>query len=160
MRIKNSTKGKLNMSSEEKKDPFAPESIEKKYKYFDLDIFEKKEETRTAVFQPARTLTEAHERLGGDDAVLLKALNSFLKASLLSELEQSVVSKGGRTSAVMAAVKPFRNFPPFSKIADRAEQTKAIINMIKKNPDMIDSIKLASQTAVEGDEESEEEGVA
>lgn len=149
--------------------------IKKTYKYFDLDTFEVKSEEKTVIFEPAKDLAEAQSRVGGDEATLLRALNSFLRTSALRDAENEVTSKGGKRTVVLAVAKPFRALPPFSqmfkkdasgavvvengeKVVDRAAQTKAILDMIKTSPTMLESIKAGSQIEDEdgaGDETEE-----
>lgn len=140
------------------------EKGEKKYKYFDLDTFESKEETVPYEFTPAVTIEDAHARINGDDSIILKAINAYLKAQLFASLENAVVSKGGRRSAVLSACKPFRSFPPFNNPAlypdtkeGRKAQTDAILSMLKTNEAIINSIKLASQNPTEGEENDSDE---
>jgi hypothetical protein len=149
-------------------------TITKSYKYFDLDTFEVKTEEKQVTFSPARDLAEAQQRVGGDEATLLKALNSFLRTEALRAAENEVTSKGGKRTVVLAVAKPFRGLPPFSqiyklgadgkpvvengeKVIDRAAQTKAILNMIKSNPAMLETIKAGSQIESEDDENDTEE---
>lgn len=142
----------------------------KKYKYFDLDTFEQKEESVTVEFTPAKDLAEAHTRVGGDDAVMLAALNAYLKGQVLAEAEKSVTSKGGRKSVVFAICKPFRALPPWNtmyelnadgtpkvvdgeKVIDRAKQTESILNIVKSNQAMLDAIRAGSASDVAEDED-------
>jgi hypothetical protein len=146
--------------------------VRKTYKYFDLDTFEDKSETIDIPFTSAKDLAEAQARVGGDESTLLKALNAFLKGEALKDGENSVTSKGGKRSVVLAVAKPFRAMPPFDKVfkldadgkpvvengekvIDRKEQTKKILDMIKASPAMLQSIKDASLVSTD-DEESEE----
>lgn len=153
-----------------------PNKLEKTYKYFDLESFESKSETVVDEFVPATNLAEVNERINGDEAILIAAMNAYLKAQKLAEMEKSVASKGGKKSVVFQVIRPFRAMPPFNVIgatkdakgqwvkdkegniiiSDRAAQTKAILEMVKKNPDMIESIKAASLEAPAEGEESED----
>lgn len=147
--------------------------LKKTYKYFDLDTFESKSEEKTVSFEPAKDLAEAHTRVGGDESVLLKALNAFLKAQVLAQAEAEVTSKGGRKSVVLAIAKPFRALPPFNamyelnadgtpkvadgeKVINRADQTKAILTMIKGNAVMLDAIRAGSQAPTEDETDGED----
>lgn len=149
--------------------------LKKVYKYFDLTTFESKSEEKTVSFEPAKDLAEAHTRMGGDDAVLLKALNGYLKAEALAQAEAEVTSKGGRKSVVFAICKPFRALPPWNamyvlnadgsikvedgeKVIDRAAQTASILNVVKSNQAMIDAIRAGSAApADESDENNDNE---
>lgn len=141
-----------------------PNVIKKKYKYFDLESFEAKQVEKEIPFTPATNLAEANERIGSDEAILLNALNAYLRASALAAAEKEVAAMGGRKSIVLGVVRQFRAMPPFNKAADtkegKAAQTKAILEMIKKNPDMIESIRQASLEAAEAgaEDEAEDEG--
>jgi len=152
--------------------------ITKKYKYFDLETFEIKEESKTITFENAKDLAEAQARVGGDEQTLLKALNSYLRSQALMAAENEVTSKGGKKTVVLAVAKPFRAMFPFSqmykldatgkpvlemnektgqleKAIDRKAQTKAILDMIKASPTILSTIKNAS--SVESDENCEDE---
>jgi len=146
--------------------------ITKKYKYFDLETFEIKEESKTITFENAKDFAEAQARVGGDEQTLLKALNSYLRSQALLAAENEVTSKGGKKTVVLAVAKPFRAMFPFSqmykldangkpllengeKVVDRKAQTKAILDMIKASPTILATIKNAS--SVESDENGEDE---
>lgn len=131
------------------------DTIKKTYKYFDLDSFDQKSVEKDISFTPAVDLAEAHSRIGGDESVLLKALNAFLRAEVLAKAEAEVAALGGRKSVVLSIAKPLRLVPQFAKIENRAEQTKAILEMLKSSPAMIDAIRQAS-LAVEGPETDED----
>jgi len=147
--------------------------IKKVYKYFDLDTFEQKSEAVDVPFEPAKDLAEAQTRIGGDESVLLKALNSYLKAQVFAEAEKSVTSKGGRKAVVFAICKPFRALPPWStmyvlnadgtpkvedgeKVIDRAAQTASILQVVKSNQAMLDAIRAGSAQA--SDESDDDNG--
>lgn len=148
--------------------------IKKTYKYFDLETFEVKSEDRTIVFEPAKDLAEAQQRVGGDESTLLKALNSFLRTEALRAAENEVTAKGGKRTVVLAVAKPFRGLPPFNaiykknpdgsvvvengeKVIDRPAQTKAILDMIKSNAAMLETIKAGSLTESETEDGEENE---
>lgn len=155
--------------------------IKKTYKFFDLDTLELKSEDRTITFEPAKDLAEAQARVGGDESTLLKALNTFLRSEALKAAEAEVTAKGGKRSVVLAVAKPFRALPPFSqmfvmvpeldenkvptgkqiplvkdgeKVIDRKAQTKAILELVKSNAAMLETIKAGS--ASDSDEDSDE----
>jgi hypothetical protein len=153
--------------------------LKKVYKYFDLNDFKIKSEAKEIPFTPAETLAEAHERVGGDEKVLLKALNSYLKAEVLKAAEAEVTSKGGKKSVVLAICKPFRALPPWNamfkmtaevidgvptgkmipevsdgeKVIDREKQTAAILDIVKSNEAMLNAIRAGSAQASEDDED-------
>ncbi len=153
-------------------------TFNKKYKYFDLVTFEIKTEEVPITFDPAKDLAEAHERVGGDGTVLLKALNAYLKSVVLMEAEKSVTSKGGKKSVVLAICKPFRALPPWNsmyemtvdaegkptpkvengeKVIDRGRQTKAILDIVKSNEAMLNAIRAGSALASDDDEDNDNE---
>lgn len=156
--------------------------LKKVYKYFDLTDFTIKSEAKEIPFTPAETLAEAHERVGGDEKVLLKALNSYLKAEVLKAAESEVTSKGGKKSVVLAICKPFRALPPWNsmfkmtaevidgvptgkmipevadgeKVIDREKQTKAILDVVKSNEAMLNAIRAGSEAASDDEDEDNE----
>lgn len=167
-----------------------PNTIEKTYKYFDLDTFEQKSETVNVEFTPPSDLNEANTRLnalGNANDVLLQAITAYLRTKALNAAEQTVVSKGGRKSVVLAVLKPFRAMPPFNSMfvldasgkvvtetytvargerkgqsvtenkVDKVAQTKAILDLVKSNPAMINAIKQASLEATADGEETDDE---
>lgn len=148
--------------------------VDKTYKYFDLDTLESKSETVPVEFEPAKDLAEAQTRMGGDESVLLKAMNDYLRAQTFGEAERSVTSKGGRKSVVFAICKPFRALPPWNsmhvlnadgtpkvengeKVIDRAAQTSSILQIVKSNPAMIEAIRAGSATATDEDDATDGE---
>jgi hypothetical protein len=104
---------------------------------------------------------------------MLKVFNSYLRSEELAKAENEVTSKGGKRAVVLSAVKPFRALPPFNamyvmdgdkpkvengeKVIDRPRQTKAILDMIKLNPVMIQSIKEGSAAATDSDADENDE---
>jgi len=141
------------------------EVIEKEYKYFDLESFEQKSEKASATVQIAENVEEANSLLG-NEANIITAANSFARASSLGAAEKSVTSKGGKKSIVFAVIGPFRDMLPFNVagatknpdgtyvkdsdgniIIDKKLQTKNILEMVKKLPEMIQSIRDASAAA-------------
>jgi len=148
--------------------------IKKTYKYFDLNTFESKEEEKVVTFVPAKDIAEAQQRVGGSEETLLKALNSFLRSEALKAAELEVTSKGGKRTVVLAVAKPLRALPPFSQMfqknpdgsivvkdgekqIDRPAQTKAILEMIKATPALLDAIRAGSQVDSEDSEDESEE---
>lgn len=131
-------------------------TVEKTYKYFDLETFEPQTETVKVEYPICGTLAEAHEAINGEDKIIIDAINAYLRSQKLTEAEMAVVTKGGSKSSVLAAAKPFRGMPPFNKIEDRKLQTKAILDVIKQSPALVNSIKLASAELVSGDDASDE----
>lgn len=156
--------------------------IKKTYKFFDLDTLELKSEEKVITFEPAKDLAEAQARVGGDETTLLKALNTFLRSEALKAAEAEVTAKGGKRSVVLAVAKPFRALPPFSqmfvmvpekdasgnptgksvplvkdgeKVIDRKAQTKAILELVKSNSAMLETIKAGS--ASDSDDEDNDE---
>lgn len=136
--------------------------LKKTYKYFNLETLDQVSEEKTITFEPAKDLAEAQARVGGDEGTLLKALNAFLRGEALKAAEREVTSKGGKKSVVLAIAKPFRALPPFStmyvldsegrpvvkdgeKVVNRKAQTKAILEVIKSNPAMLDAIRAGSE---------------
>lgn len=152
--------------------------LKKVYKYFDLTDFTIKSEEKSIPFTPAKDLAEAHERVGGDEKILLKALNAFLKSEVLKAAEAEVTSKGGKKAVVLAICKPFRALPPWNtmfkmtaevvdgvptgkmipevsdgeKVIDREKQTKAILEIVKSNEAMLNAIRAGSAEASDDDE--------
>ena len=138
------------------------ETVEKEYKYFDLDSFEVKQEKVSATVSIAENVAEANTLLE-NEANIIVAANAFARAKSLGSAEKSVTSKGGKKSIVFAVIRPFRDMPPFNLtgatkdengqfkkdadgnvIIDKKLQTKAILEMVKKLPEMIQSIRDAS----------------
>lgn len=154
------------------------ETLEKEYKYFDLNDFEVKNEKATATIQVAENLEEANTLLE-NEANLINAANAFARAKSLAVAENSVTSKGGKKSIVFAVIRPFRDMPPFNTVGatkdekgayvkdsdgniiiDKKKQTRAILEMVKKSEEMIQSIREASAAAagtVETETESNDE---
>lgn len=162
-----------------------PNTLTKTYKYFDLDTFETKTETVQVPFTEETEIAVALQKIGNDQEVLLKAINSLLKSEALAKAEQSVIEKGGRKSVVLSVMKPFRSMPPYNgyflfeadgktkklrtrktrsgetvtePAMDKARQDKELMEMFKSNPALLNSIKQASLEAVgtEDDDETEE----
>lgn len=162
-----------------------PNVTTKVYKYFDLETFESKEKSVDVNFVPPTSLAEATAAVGNDESILLKAVTDFLRAKAYSEAERSVISLGGRKSVVMDVIKPFRSMGPWNKMfvlgadgkpvketytikrgdrkgqtvtedkIDRPAQTRAILTMIKSNPQMLESIKNASLEATNETDEND-----
>lgn len=76
-------------------------------------------------FTPAENLETAMARLGNDPAVVVAALNEALEV----QAQQAARATAGitiRKKDVLTFVAPYRNLPPFNKIADRKLQTAEI----------------------------------
>lgn len=155
------------------KTPVPAGHIRKTYKFFDLNTFADMQDTRDIAFTPAKDLAEAQQRIGGDEATMLKAFNAFLRAETLAAVEREVTAQGGRRTTVLAVVKPFRSLPPFNsvfkldsdgkpiiengeKVIDRQKQTRKILEMIKASPEMVQAIKDGSANADDSDDNETE----
>ena len=147
-----------------------PSPVKKSYTIFDLETFEPKTVEREISFTPAGNSSEALERIGNSDETLLKALNAFLQRQAFTEARREVAKLGGSKKIVLSVIKPFRNMAPFNgifkldaagnvvvengeKLVDRQAQTKALLQMIKANPAMVEAIKNASIAAADEDED-------
>ena len=170
------SKIEVNFVPADKEKPVPAGHVRKTYQYFDLETFENKTETVDIPFTAPKDLAEAQLRVGGNEETLLAALTSYLRTETLRTAENAVTAKGGKRSAVMAVAKPFRAFPPFNaiykldasgkplvdsetgeKVIDRKAQTAKILEMIKRNPDMIETIRAGSQIESDNDENEDTE---
>lgn len=134
------------------------EVIKKTYKYFDLESFDEKSEQVEVTFMPAGSYGEAMQRISGDEATALKAINAFLQRLSFSEKRREIAAKGAPRKTVLGVAKAFRSLPPWDAIKDRKEQTKSILSMIRQNTAIVEAIKAASLKAAEaGDEEEDDE---
>lgn len=150
--------------------PSAPTTaipLNKTYKYFDLDSFEKKSVAGSGSFTPAATMDEAAQRINGDQSIVLTAINAYLQKQALKDLKRSVLpANAGNTAVLSSIMKPFRAMPPYSAIGavnakgefevDRKKQTEAILSMIKGIPQLVETIKTAS-AGLDDDEEQDDE---
>lgn len=136
----------------------APETIliEKTYKYFDFDTFEEKEEKVSVSFTPASDYAEAVNRVNNDSTVILTALNAYLQRAALRESRQDVAKKGANKKIVLDVIRSMRNLSPWDEIEPRAEQTKALLAMVRSNPVLVESIKKTSLKAAESDTDTDD----
>lgn len=162
-----------------------PNVINKVYKYFDLNTFEDKEEKVAVPFTPPADLESALAAIQNDNALILKAITTYLRGEALAKAETEVISKGGKKSVVLAAMKPFKSMPPYNSyfvfeadgktkktrtrklrnsnetitepLMDKDRQEKEILDLFKANPSILESIKKASLEAIGTDEEESEE---
>lgn len=165
-----SKKGTMKMSKEQNaattETNSNAEMITKKYKYFDLSDFQLKSKEVKVSFTPAKDYAEAVSRLGNDQALLTKALNSALRDQELSKARKEVLSLGAPKKVVLDFVKPFRAVPPYSTMVTKekgdsgwkeeyAKQTQELIKQVASNEFMLNAIRAAAE--VSSDDDSDED---
>lgn len=165
-----SKKGTMKMSTEPTKEetPANAEEITKKYKYFDLSDFQLKSKEVKVQFTPAKDYAEAVSRLGNDQALLTKALNSALRDQELNKARKEVLSLGAPKKTVLDFVKPFRAVPPYSTMVTKekgqsgwkeeyAKQTQELIKQVASNEFMLNAIRAAAEVASDDDSDEDSE---
>ena len=133
----------------------SPVTLEKVYKYFDADTLETKSEKVAVTFNPANDLQDAMGRIGNDQGVVLKALNSYLKRASLQAAKRNVMSKGVSRTVVLSVLRPLRALPPWSLIEDKAKQTDELLKILRSNPAMLEAIRAGAAQVNDDDDEDE-----
>lgn len=150
--------------------PAATPTIKKTYKYYNdnLELVSKEVEV---VFVPASDATDAMNRLGNNEALILKALNAQLQRLAISDGRKSAVAGGINRKILLGILKPFRLLPPYNKMVDetltgaakseaKRKQNSALLEMLKGNPVILEAIKAASQNADDDEDDDTEDDAA
>ncbi len=136
-----------------------PITVEKTYKYFNLDTFAEVAEKAQVTFTPPADYGEAMSRIGNDSGVVLKAVTAYLQRAAFNEKRKEIAGKGASRKIVLGVIKPLRNLPPWSGMeADRKAQTESLLQMVKANAVMVEAIKAASLAAAEADDDDDADG--
>lgn len=145
----------------------SPVAIKKTYKYYNdaLELVSKEVEVS---FTPATDAASAMNRLGNNEAVILKALNAQLQKLTISEGRKSAVTGGISKKILLNVIKPFRLLPPWSLMVDESltgaakgeakrKQTASLLDMIRGNSVILEAIKTASAADVDEDEDDNDD---
>ncbi len=135
----------------------SPVTIEKTYKFFDLATFKEVAEKATVSFTPAGSYEEALARIGNDSGIVTKALNAYLQRAAFNEKRKEIAGKGASRKIVLSVIKPLRNLPPWADMEDRKAQTESLLEMVRQNTAMVESIKAASLKAVDAEDDDEDD---
>ena len=137
-----------------------PVKFEKTYKAFDIDKFEKVDVDVEGEFHPAVDLREALERFDNNQEKVLAVLNDALLKQTQQQAKKEVFANLpnvlSNTTALRDVVNSFRTHDQFKSIIPRKEQTKAIYDMIKAKPALIELVKTWSAELVQAGEDEEE----
>ena len=145
----------------------AVEKLEKTYKVFDLETMTSKSVEVKTEFSPAANVQDALGRFGGNETAITSALNAYLRRSALAVARANAVV-GASKSLVMNTIRPFRDFPNFAAMLvknaegkvtpeSRAAQTKAILEMFKSSPALVEALKAAAAAQTDDDEDSSDD---
>jgi hypothetical protein len=128
------------------------DSFKRTVPFYD-DNFDLQTKTVEGKIVTAKSLTEAKELFGNDDAKVLDALNSQLRENQIS-LAMNAASGGMEERFIMGFIKPMRSMVPFNTIEDEKAQTKAILEQVKTVPFLLEGLKSYCKIrSTEGDEE-------
>lgn len=131
----------------------ASNTFKRKVKFYD-ENFDVKEDYASGTVTTASSIDEAKSLFGNDDAAVLKALNTVLKAQ---QIQNAVDAKTGgmEEKYILGYIKPMRMTEPFNAIESTADQTRAILEQIKAIPFLLNGLK--SYCKIRAAEEAEGE---
>lgn len=141
-------------------------TVKKTYKFYNdqLELVSKEVEVSIT---PAVSTPEAMQRLGNNDALVLKALNAMIQRMAISEARRTAVTDGINKKVVLNVIKPFRLLPPWSTMVDdsltgaakseaKRKQTAALLELVRSNPTILAAVKAASSTESDDDDDAED----
>jgi len=108
-------------------------------------------------FVPAVDYAGALTAFGNDEAKIVDALNSVLKAEAIQAQIDSATAGSFDEAPVMKFIKTFRSVPPYSEIEKESDQTKAILAKIKEEPFLFASLKAFVEASKADGSESDSE---
>lgn len=133
-----------------------------KKRAFDLNKFERVSLEGKFTYVPVTSLEEAMAKVDNDTEKFMDLVNAGLKREQLMDAKASLTLGDpnivASAKAIMQFAANFKAVPPYSKIADKKEQKKAIFAFIRSNEGLMAALRtIAAATPDVADDEDEDD---